>query len=111
MANISVKKSRNQHSLRDVPFECGFHFCTDGGYYTGISAFSLCDFIEKLKTIDEQSINFHVKRGDFQKWVKDIFGDDRLAGEMDHISVLEGNLRQQLIDTVNSHINYLVSVG
>jgi hypothetical protein len=30
---------------------------------------------------------------------------------MDRISGSEGNLRQQLIDNVNSHVNYLVSVG
>ncbi len=112
MANISVKNSRNRQSLRDVPFESGFHFCTDGGYYTGISALSLCDFIEKLKTIDEDSIDFHIKRRDFQKWVRDVFGDEELAWAIDRISDSEGNLRrQQLIDTVNSHVNYLVSVG
>jgi hypothetical protein len=110
MANTS-KNSRNQQSLKDVPFEKGFHFCTDGGHYTGITAISLNDFSEKLKTIDGDSIDFHSNRRDFQKWVKDIFGDDELAWEMDRIRDSEGNLRQQLVDTVNSHVNYLVSVG
>ncbi|MGD6853366.1 MAG: hypothetical protein ACQCN6_15005 [Candidatus Bathyarchaeia archaeon] len=111
MANISVKESRNQKRLKDVPFESGFHFCTDGGHYTGISAVSLCDFMEKLKTIHEDSIDFHLKRRDFQKWARDVFGDEELAWEFDRVSDSGGDMRQQLIDIVNSHVNYLVSVS
>ena len=92
-------------TIKEVPFMQGFHFCTKGGHYTGISAVSLYDFTEKLKTIDKAAIDFHVRRHDFQTWIRDIFGDDELAWEMDRITNSERNLRQHLVDTINSHIN------
>lgn len=112
MANVSVKKSKScQRSLTDVPFEKGFHFCTDGGNYTGITAVSLADLVEKLKTIDSDSLDFHIQRNDFQKWVKDLFCDEELAWKIDRINHFEDKLRQRLVNTVSSHINFLVSTG
>ena len=111
MANVSVKKPEScQNSLIDVPFEQGFHFCTNGGRYTGISAVSLADLAEKLKTIDADSISFHLDRGDFQKWVTDIFCDEELAWKIDTVDSDEEDSREKLVDTVSSYVNYLISI-
>ncbi len=111
MANNALKKSKScQKKLNDVPFEKGFHFCTDGGRYTGITALSLADLTEKLKTIDEKAIAFHLDRDDFQKWITDVFCDEELAWRIDRIDNRAETARQELIDIVSSHVNYLVTV-
>jgi len=58
--------------------EEAFHFFTGIGNYTGVFASSLQEFFEKIQTIDEQSIKFHLLRGDFEKWFE-FLGDRELA--------------------------------
>ena len=56
-----------------------FHFCIDIGNYTGRSAASYEDFLASIKEVKAKSLNFHVKRGDFERWVLDILRDEKLA--------------------------------
>lgn len=93
--------------LGTLPFEEGFHFCTEGGKYTGITATSLHEFTEKLQTIDQNSIDFHIQRRDFQKWIADEFCNKELPKQIDQLSaekVVDEKLRQELLDTVNAYI-------
>jgi hypothetical protein len=64
--------------LGTLPFEQGFHFCLEGGNYTGITTTNMKEFTEDLKTIDQNSIDFHLQRKDFQKWVQNEFCDQEL---------------------------------
>ena len=66
-----ISKEDASKILKSVSSERGFHFTTEKGVYTGITAISLSDFVSKLETVDENSILFHYPRGDFQKWVQD----------------------------------------
>ena len=59
-----------------------FHFCIDVGDYTGISAASYEDFLKSIKQVNRKSLNFHVKRGDFERWVLDVLKDVKLAKEI-----------------------------
>jgi hypothetical protein len=68
--------------LRTVVFESGFHFCTDGGVYTNMTATSLKDFAEKLEDVEVDSIEFHYPRGDFQFWITKTLGDEELGNRM-----------------------------
>jgi len=61
--------------LRSTSFDTGFHFYTENGVYTGITATSLYDFMAKLQTVDIKSILFDYLRGDFQKWIEGTLGD------------------------------------
>jgi hypothetical protein len=93
--------------LGKLPFQEGFHFCLEGGNYTGITATSIHEFTEKLQTIDQNSIDFHMQRKDFQKWIKNEFCDKELPKEIDHIheeKVADKILRQELLDTINAYI-------
>lgn len=56
-----------------------FHFCVDIGGYTGISAASYEDFLTGVKEVKAKSLDFHLQRRDFQKWVLDILKDKKLA--------------------------------
>ena len=66
-------------ALSVVAYDCGFHFYTAIGNYSGVTATSLGEFGEKLKTISLDSVKFHFDRADFQRWVRTIFCDPELA--------------------------------
>ena len=95
--------------LESVSFEKGFHFNTEKGIYFGLTATSLYDFAAKLETIDENSILFHYPRGDFQKWIQDMLGDDELANRMCFIQrdISGEKLRGQLVKIVQKRITEL----
>jgi hypothetical protein len=93
--------------LRTVPYEKGFHFYTALGNFTGETATSLDAFEQKLQVVPDASVNFHLQRGDFQKWISDTLGDDKLAKR---ISVIElklpvEDLRKELLAIVQARIN------
>jgi len=93
-----------------VPVEKGFHFFTDLQKPTGIFATSIFDFEEQLKKISLQSLEFHTKRGDFSKWLKDVIKDDTLSAEFEKMrsSSLTGEkLRTRLVSTVETRCKEL----
>jgi hypothetical protein len=59
-----------------------FYFYVDIAEYTGVNAASYEDFLTSIKKVKAKSLNFHVKRGDFEKWVRDILKDEKLAKEI-----------------------------
>jgi len=69
-------------SLRKPEQVAPFYFCIDIGDYTGISAASYEDFLTSIKQVKAKSLSFHVKRGDFEKWVLDVLKDKKLAKEI-----------------------------
>jgi hypothetical protein len=95
--------------LRTVSFENGFHFCTDGGVYTNVTATSLMDFADKLRDVDVESIVFHYPRGDFQFWVTKTLGDEELGDRMCFVNRNQHGeqLRQEISRIVTERINEL----
>jgi alpha-amylase len=96
-------------TLRTVPNEKGFHFYMSLGEYTGETATSLEAFEKKIQVVPAESIAFHVKRGDFQKWIKDTLADTELAKR---ISLIEStipaeDLRKELLAIVQTRITAL----
>ena len=77
----TIEKPKNLKMLNTVPFESGFHFYTELGKYTGITACGTVEFAEKLQIVPIQSVTFHFQRQDFQKWFKNTIGDEELADE------------------------------
>ncbi|MGB9728481.1 MAG: DUF5752 family protein [Thermoprotei archaeon] len=75
-----VKKIISYESiLRKVDDEKAFYFYNDINAYTGIKANSLEEFAGVLPTLSVNVIDFHLKRGDFEKWVRDVLGDETLS--------------------------------
>ncbi|RLI37616.1 hypothetical protein DRO55_00955 [Candidatus Bathyarchaeota archaeon] len=64
--------------LGEVPPEKAFHFYLKIGSPLGLSARSLTQFCEMVKTINIKSIEFHTARGDFELWIH-FLGDVELA--------------------------------
>jgi hypothetical protein len=108
-ASVSIVKPNAQKILRVVPFEKGFHFTKADGAYTGITAVSLTEFEAKLHTVDVSSIEFHFQRQDFQKWIKDVLGDDELSVRISQIKTdfKDEQLRNELLKTVQKRLNEL----
>ena len=91
--------SSSPRVLRKLPRENAFYFFTSIGNYTGASAISLEEFIERIKKVNIKSLEFHLYRGDFQKWADKTLEDRELAEKIKSLEILKplGNtLRDQL---------------
>jgi hypothetical protein len=101
-------KPINVKPPRIVPFENGFHFYTDIGKYTGITATSLGEFALKLQVIPEESVVFHFRRKDFQNWIKYTIKDAALVQRMNNTKLDQTaeDLRKELVATVKASTNH-----
>lgn len=92
--------------LRTVPYEKGFHFYTSSGNYIGETATSLNDFELKIQVVPAVSVNFHMQRGDFQKWISGTLGDTELAKRISliELAIPAEDLRKELIEIVRTRI-------
>ncbi len=92
-----------QATIRKIPEERSFYFYSGIGNYTGQRAASLEEFLEKVKTIDAETLEFHLQRRDFEKWFKEVWGLE-LSDEMSKIRKLSPKgeaLRTRLYDTMS----------
>jgi hypothetical protein len=71
-----VKNETEVKALKSVPREKAFYFFTSIGNYTGESASSLKEFMEKINEVNVKSLEFHLYRGDFEKWIDEVLEDD-----------------------------------
>jgi hypothetical protein len=100
--------------FRNVPREKAFYFFTSVGNYTGMSAVSLKEFMDRVSDADIKSLEFHLQRGDFQKWVEEILQDNDLAWEIKRLQRfnLTGDaLRNQLSLVVSRRYKRLAGQG
>ena len=95
--------------LRKVPISEGFHFYKGVDEPTSVMATSLSSFIDGLESVDLKSVDFHFKRGDFEKWISKVLGDQILSERIGSIDrETHGNiLKQKIIATVNNRIHEL----
>jgi len=95
--------------VRTVPHHEGFHFFRGVGESTGKVATSLADFVEKIRNLDIRSVNFHFKRQDFAKWIRDIIGDAELSRRISRIrkEVHGEKLRNEIIQIVKGRLEEL----
>ncbi|MDI6691217.1 MAG: DUF5752 family protein [Candidatus Bathyarchaeota archaeon] len=98
--------------LKTVPREKAFYFFTSIGNYTGESASSLKEFIEKINHVNVKSLEFHLYRGDFEKWVNEVLQDEELAAEFRKVqkaNLTGETLRNQLHTAASRRMKYLTS--
>jgi len=97
--------------LAKVPYSNGFHFFTSVGQYTGETAVSLETFAREVEVISIESVDFHFKRADFQKWIADAVGDTELATAIGNIEKeLTGEvLRKRILKIINARVTELES--
>ncbi len=101
--------------LRRLPAGMGFTFSYDFARSSGLTVHSLDEFYLTLKTVDISSIRFHVERGDFERWLRQVVGDDKLADEIAKIGKsskkLKGEaLRKKVLLAIERRIKQLKKI-
>lgn len=94
-------------TLQDPSRRKAFYFFTSIGNYTGESAASLEEFAMKIKHVSIKSLEFHLHRGDFQRWVAETLQDKDLAEEIKNLrnrGPVGDTLRDKLYHIVSKHI-------
>jgi hypothetical protein len=106
---LVLNKALVSKILRSVPEEEGFRFYLAIGEPTGETAVSLADFINKIRTVDVRSVNFHFPRKDFEKWIRGVIGDAELALRIGRIRLgIQGEaLRNEILRVVKVRLNEL----
>jgi len=108
-----VSKEMATKVLSSILPQSAFYFYTDVGAPTGKAAASLEEFCNQLKTIDVASIEFHMGRGDFENWVKNVVGDMELAARLERIKMLSlsgEELRTKVYDEAKARYDVLSKV-
>jgi len=101
-------------ALKNVLREEAFYFFTSIGNYTGQSASSLDEFLQKIKDVDIKSLEFHLFREDFEKWIALTLGDNKLADEIRNLraqKVVGNALRDRLYFIVSRRLKELKSAS
>jgi predicted transcriptional regulator len=62
-----------------VSADLGFNFYVDVDKPLGFSALSLDEFYRTIKQVCSDSLEFHLYRGDFEKWLQEVCKDEDLA--------------------------------
>ncbi|MFQ6074381.1 MAG: alpha-amylase, partial [Candidatus Bathyarchaeia archaeon] len=96
--------------LRKVPAEKGFTFSYDFAKPTKWTVHSLKEFYSTLKIVSLRSIRFHMKRGDFERWIRWVIGDNKLADKLAAAtkSKMTGDeIRERVLSLVGQRIKEL----
>lgn len=94
--------------LKTVGNEESFHFYEAVGKPIGENALGLPDFLEKIKSVKLESLQFHLQRKDFQNWIKKTLGDPKLARRIGRIRPLNNDdLRIKMCTTIENRIKEL----
>jgi hypothetical protein len=85
---------------KEVPREEGFYFYEKTDKPLSKAAFSMGDFWEKIGELPVASLEFHQRKGDFAKWIDDIFEETQLAERIKKISNTGEGLRREILNTL-----------
>ncbi len=98
-----------QRVMRTVPHHDEFQFLKGPGDSTGKVATGLADFAEKMRVVDIRSVNYHFKRREFEKWIRDVIGDLELSRRIGRIRRESHgeNLRKEIIQVVKGRLEEL----
>ena len=105
-----LSKERIISILSELPINKAFHFYTDYDQYTGKYARNLEEFSEYIREIDSRSIRFHLRRRDFQAWIRSI-NDPDLASQIDSLTRLglsDEEVRKRLFGMIKTRIEILM---
>jgi len=113
---LEMKKPEFKYKrlLRRLPQERGFKFFYKFACPTGLTACSLEEFHSILKKISAESIVFHMYRGDFERWLLQVVGDETLAARTAKLSKekMRGeSLRNDLLEIIDERIKELRKLG
>jgi hypothetical protein len=85
-----------------VAGESTFSFYEDVGKPLHKVALNLQDLRNRIERVPVASLEFHQKRGDFAKWIRNVFKDIQLAETIDKIDKTGEDLRRALLNSFSS---------
>lgn len=94
----------NVLAVRKLSQKEAFYFFTSIGNFTGRIATSLESFLKEIRDVEAKSLEFHLERKDFEKWIIDVLRDTKLAREIRNLrnqKVTGKALRNSLYTTVS----------
>ena len=106
--------SSSARILRTLSRKNAFYFFTSVGNYTGQSAMSLEEFANKIREVETTSLEFHLYRGDFEKWTAEVLEDSELTEKISDLKNLEpvrSALRDQLYLIVSKRLEELKTLN
>ncbi len=98
-------KGRNALKITQTYPDKSFQFYVGIDKPLGFSAQSLEEFYRLVKQVCSDSIDFHLYRGDFESWIRDVLMDAQLADEVDNLKMLQLNgeeLRKDLLKAIDT---------
>lgn len=107
-----IGKEKASEILAYLPMEKSFHFYAEIGKPLNIYASSIQDFCDKIQKIDIGSIEFHIRRGDFEAWLMEL-GDAELARKtllIGEQKVFGEELRKKLHEVVKNRYEELAKI-
>ena len=93
--------------LRTVGDPEAFYFYEAVGKPTGEIARNLYEFLERVKSVKSESLQFHTERKDFENWIGKTLGDSELAVKLEEISSKNEDIRTILYRTVENRMKEL----
>jgi len=96
-----IEKKKILYPLRSLPVEDAFNFSSPIGL-TGHVAFSLVQLADLVPVVPSESIDFHLKNGDFSTWCTDKLRVPDLSASINRV-----HSRHDLIDILQKQIHKL----
>ena len=87
-----------------VSEEASFHFYVGIDKPLGFSAHSLEEFYRIVKQVYADALDFHLYRGDFERWLGDVLNDKELTSQVDALKTegLKGeDLRKAILKAID----------
>ncbi|MCZ2809788.1 MAG: DUF5752 family protein, partial [Candidatus Bathyarchaeota archaeon] len=113
LAELEKPELAAKRILRRLPIGKGFTFFYEFARPARLPVHSLDEFYSALKTIDLSSIRFHTERGDFERWLRQVVGDDKLADKLMRIANKKWRgegLRKKILATIERRIKELKGI-
>lgn len=110
MEKSVLSERKTSRILRSLSRDKAFYFFTSIGNYTGESVASLEEFINKILDVTVKSLEFHLYRGDFERWIAETIEDNVLASKIKQLKALKPigiDLRDRLYLIVSKHYENL----
>jgi hypothetical protein len=104
-----ITKEKATQILAYAPHDKSFNFYKSVDNPLGVHAHNLRDFTVKIDKVDISSLEFHLKRGDFEAWFKSL-GDEELVKKMALLkqrNLTGEHLREHMHEAVDDHFHEL----
>lgn len=97
----------NSNEIKILDDRHAFYFNNSVGDYTGHKAHSLKEFEVELCKVDYKSLEFHLFREDFEKWLRSTLKEETLANKVEALRKqnIKGKLLRNWLYTHVKHQN------